>query len=33
MVMVMYSNNYEHYYLLGKHYYNDVKKHQKGTTK
>lgn len=29
--MVMHSNNYKHYYLLGKHYYNDVLKHQKGT--
>ena len=27
----MYDNSYKCYYLLGKYYYNDVLKHQKGT--
>ncbi len=27
--MVMKNNNFKHYYLLGKHYYNDVLQHQK----
>jgi len=28
----MHDSNYEHYYLLGKYYYKDVLKHQKGTS-
>ena len=31
MVMIMHGNDYKHYYILGKYYYRDVLKHQKGT--
>lgn len=27
--MIMHGNDYKRYYLLGKHYYKDVLKHQK----
>ena len=27
--MIMNNSDYKHYYLLGKHYYKDVLRHQK----